>query len=305
MLVHTDDVEETERHFGHVRALRRMLGAAAGARQAGLSQWRIADGDVCAPQHVHADEEELFFVVSGAGHVLHGRSAHPVAAGDVFAFPAAGKPHTVLGGPIEVLAFGSGATSGLTWVTRSNTMWARPRWLPLDGDQPFAAEAALGPLRLADYTLVDERPEWIVALADVPGRETRRGATDVVRADLGRAVGTRLSGLKHVAIAPNAESHPPHCHSAEEELFVVLDGTGDLLLGDETLPVRRGHVLARPAGTGVAHSWRAGAQGLTLLAYGQRKPDDICFYPRSGKIAIRGLRATFRVQQADYWDGEE
>jgi hypothetical protein len=28
------------------------------------------------------------------------------------------------------------------------------------------------------------------------------------------------------------------------------------------------------------------------------------FYPRSGKVAIRGLKAVFRVQQLDYWDGE-
>ena len=68
---------------------------------------------------------------------------------------------------------------------------------------------------------------------------------------------------------------PPHCHSAEEELFVVLDGDGELELTPTpsawpdavtgTFPVRAGSTVARPAGTRVAHCFRAGAGGLTLL----------------------------------------
>jgi uncharacterized cupin superfamily protein len=56
----------------------------------------------------------------------------------------------------------------------------------------------------------------------------------------------------------------------------------------------------------VAHSFRAGPTGLTVLAYGQRNPNDVCFYPRSGKLRMRGLgNVTFRVDQLGYWDGEE
>jgi uncharacterized cupin superfamily protein len=69
--------------------------------------------------------------------------------------------------------------------------------------------------------------------------------------------------------------------------------------------VRPGSVVARPAGTGVAHAFRAGDAGLVLLAYGTSRPEDICFYPRSGKLRVRGLDATFRVQRVPYWDGEE
>ncbi|MDX6494873.1 MAG: hypothetical protein QOE17_859, partial [Gaiellales bacterium] len=41
------------------------------------------------------------------------------------------------------------------------------------------------------------------------------------------------------------------------------------------------------------------------LAYGTREPSDICFYPRSGKIAISGLGVIGRIEPVDYWDGEE
>ena len=98
---------------------------------------------------------------------------------------------------------------------------------------------------------------------------------------------------------------PPHCHSAEEEIFVVLDGRGTLLLGDEERPVEPHDVIARPAATGVAHAFRAGDEGMTFLAYGSKEPNDICYYPRSNKIAFRGVGVIGRIERLDYWDGED
>jgi uncharacterized cupin superfamily protein len=69
--------------------------------------------------------------------------------------------------------------------------------------------------------------------------------------------------------------------------------------------LRRGTVVSRPAGTGIAHTFRAGSEGLTLLAYGTRDPNDICYYPRSGKISWRGVGLIGRVEHVDYWDGED
>ena len=63
-------------------------------------------------------------------------------------------------------------------------------------------------------------------------------------------------------------------------------------------------MIARPAGTGVAHMFRAGRSTLHYLAYGTRDPADMCYYPRSNKIAFRGLGVIARLEQLDYWDGE-
>ncbi|UGS35009.1 cupin domain-containing protein [Capillimicrobium parvum] len=302
MLTHMDDVEESERRFGHIWALRQLLGAAAGAREIGLSRWRIeAEGRVCSPAHVHFDEEEIFYVLDGTGFAQAGRRAYAISAGDAVVFPAGGRPHTVFGGPIELLAFASGSSTRLTYLPRSKTMWAGPTWLPLDGGHPFDAEAELGPLELGEVVdPADERPSWIVGLTEVEAMPIAHGDRDEVRTDLGSAAGSRLSGLRHIAIAPDAEGAPPHCHTAEEELFVVLDGDGTLRLGDQEHPVRAGSIVARPAGTGVAHSFRAGGQGLTLLAYGQRDPRDAVFFPRSSTLRMAGLGGlTFRVEPVD------
>jgi uncharacterized cupin superfamily protein len=72
----------------------------------------------------------------------------------------------------------------------------------------------------------------------------------------------------------------------------------------EDFPVRAGHVVARPAGTKVAHAFRAGENGLTFLAYGTREPNDIAYYPRSNKIYWRGVGLIGRVEHLDYDDGE-
>jgi hypothetical protein len=54
----------------------------------------------------------------------------------------------------------------------------------------------------------------------------------------------------------------------------------------------------------VAHAFRAGDAPLTLLAFSTREPNDIAFFPRSGKVGLRGVKARFFVQQVEYWDGE-
>ena len=84
----------------------------------------------------------------------------------------------------------------------------------------------------------------------------------------------------------------------------MLDGDGTLLLGDDEHPVRPGSVVGRPPGTGVAHAFRAGERELTLLAFGTREPNDIAYYPRSRKVALRGLGVRFRVEPLDYFDCE-
>jgi uncharacterized cupin superfamily protein len=63
-------------------------------------------------------------------------------------------------------------------------------------------------------------------------------------------------------------------------------------------------VISRPASSGIAHGFRAGPDGMTFLAYGTRKANDVCYYPRSNKIYFRGLGLIARLEDLDYDDGE-
>jgi uncharacterized cupin superfamily protein len=177
--------------------------------------------------------------------------------------------------------------------------WSFPRWVELaDGDSPFVREVAAGPPDCP--APAPERPPNVVALADVPaildGRARRAG----------QAAGAKATGLNHVVLPAAGAGAPPHCHSQEEELFVMLDGSGVLELwgrgaqSPEEHALRPGDVISRPAGTGVAHAVRSGEHGLTYLAYGTREPNDMCFYPQLGRVSLRGLGIALRAPEIDY-----
>jgi uncharacterized cupin superfamily protein len=304
MLAHWDEVTPAEVQAGELGGTRWRLGRAAGATTVGLSRYRLAPGQRAMPVHVHGDEEEIFYVLAGEGLSWQDGRTYRVRAGDGILHAAGAEAHTIIGAGagLDVLAFGGGSSTHLTWLPRAQTMWAAPHWVPVDGPPPFEAEAAAGPLEVPEPE--PERAPTIVALDDLPLDERRRGDVNRVRRDLGDALGSRRTGLGHLVVAPGAMSYPTHCHSAEEELFVVLEGEGALLLGDEEHPLRPGSIVARPPGTGVAHAFRAGDAPLTLLAYGTRDPNDIVYYPRSGKVSLRGVKAIFRVQRVDYWEDE-
>ena len=44
--------------------------------------------------------------------------------------------------------------------------------------------------------------------------------------------------------------------------------------------------------------------GVTMLIYGTRRPNDIAWYPRSNKIFWRGLGVIGRIEALEYADGE-
>ncbi|CAB4870754.1 unannotated protein [freshwater metagenome] len=309
MICHWDDVAPFEIRLQNLRGSYRRLGTAAGAARLGLSRWDIGPGDRAVSQHVHADEEEFFIVLAGSGLAIENGASHEIAAGDVLFYAAGGVAHTMVAGAsgLDVLAFGSGSDAGLVYLPRAVAMWAGTRWLPLDGPNPFKLEDAAGPLEVPEP---GPRSSSTIAISEVAQQSIRRG--DVARdaRKLGEALGAHRSGLSEIRVDPTMRSNPPHCHSGEDELFVILEGDGLLELlhpdrGLETHPVAAGHVISLPAGTATAHSFVAGDAGLVLLAHSTKDPSDITFLPRSQKIHIRGLRAVMRVNQVDFWDGEE
>jgi uncharacterized cupin superfamily protein len=274
---------------GHIKGVWRDLGRAVGSRTIGLRRIEIADGCFSTPAHEHGADEEIFFVLAGEGLLWHDGQTCAVAARDVIVHRPKRGPHTLRAGAgrLDVLVFGQRLDPALTALPRAGVVWSFPRWLELgEGENPFAREAAAG---APECQPASERPANVVALADVPaifdGRARRAG----------QAAGALASGLNHVTLASDGTGAPAHCHSSEEELFAVLDGDGVLELwrrgaqAPEQHALRPGDVVSRPAGTGVAHALRAGAEGLTYLAYGTREPNDMCFYPQTGRVSLRGL----------------
>ena len=305
MIAHWDDVPWTELDGADIHADVQDLGRAAGTVGVGLRRSRVPAGRRAATVHRHSAEEELYYVLGGAGLVWRDGTTHEVRAGDAILERPREHAHALIGGDggLDVLAFGPRLPAEIGELPRAGVARIGGVWFEASATPGFARETALGPLEPPDAP--SPRPATIAAVAEMPGEHKRRGATDVVRRNVGAALGSVITAMRHIEIAPGARSYPHHCHSAEEELFVVLAGSGTLRLGDERIAVRAGHVVARPAGTGVAHSFWGGDEPLTVLAYGPSDPRDVCFYPDSNKLLVAGLNVVFRIEPVDYWDGEE
>jgi uncharacterized cupin superfamily protein len=308
-IAHFDEGASHELAAGHIKARWTDLGRAAGSVTVGVRRIQVPAGYWSTPAHEHGREEEIFYVLAGRGLSWQKERTTEIRAGDCILYlPGRGAHSLHALEDLDVLAFGPRFHDesprfprlGLSLVgSRAvESLPYAPEGIPIQ----FVREAELGPPALPDPA---ERPPTIVNIDELEPEPWGRGRVATRDRYLGKAIGSHATGINHAEVEPGKWATPLYCHSQEEELFVVLDGDGVLALDEDETPLRPGHVVARPAGTGVSHAFRAGDHGLTFLAYGTREPGDMVYYPRSNKISFRGLGLIGRLERLDYWDGED
>jgi uncharacterized cupin superfamily protein len=311
-IAHWDDIEPQRRAKGQMDATWQRLGAAAGTKDVGLNLVRVAPGRLPTPPHSHGASEEIYYVLEGSGLAWQDEQVHEVRPGDCVIHRADQMEHTFVGGPdgLAYLVFGTNHPTEIGWLPRSGAVRFGWPWVEGRTDDPWDREAEAPPLAYGDPA---PRPPNIVNAEDVELEDSGGGA---FTAPLATRERSDQAGFHWERLDPGARGAVPHCHSEEEEIFVILEGEGTLHLWpspilvermgaeQEEVPVRAGHVVARPPGTRVSHWFRAGADGMTMLIYGTRKPNDMCWYPRSNKISWRGLGVIGRIEALEYFDGE-
>jgi uncharacterized cupin superfamily protein len=309
-LAHWDDIERHHRAKGEMDAAWQFLGRAAGTKTVGLNRVRVAPGKLPTPPHSHGASEELYYILGGSGLAWQDDEVHEVRPGDCVIHRANELEHTFIAGPdgLDYLVFGTNYPTEFGWLPRSNAIRLGWPWAEGRTDDPWDVEAQQPPLAYGDPA---PRPANIVNVDEV---ELDRG-TNVATASLATKDLSDQAGLHWERIDPGKHGCIPHCHSEDEEIFVILDGDGTLELWPapvpesqgvqrEDIPIRAGHVIARPPATRIAHAFQAGPSGLTMLIYGTRRVNDACWYPRSNKIFWRGLGVVGRIELLDFWDGE-
>jgi uncharacterized cupin superfamily protein len=132
---------------------------------------------------------------------------------------------------------------------------------------------------------------------------------------IGPTIGAQKLGCSLVVVPAGKKAWPYHLQYANEEMFVILEGSGTLRYEGATFPVKAGDVIATP--TGKAHQIVNSSDAeLRYLAISTMIEPDIAEYPDSGKRAmIAGAPPGRRPYPlyvivpndatADYWDGEE
>jgi uncharacterized cupin superfamily protein len=147
----------------------------------------------------------------------------------------------------------------------------------------------------------------------MPGREQRDGFRSR-RLFLGRRAGARRLGASLWELPPGEAAYPYHFHLSEEELVLVLAGSGRLRGPDGWRPLAEGEVVSFPVGEEGGHQiLNDGDVPLRFLAISTNGAPDIVVYPDSDKLGAFERRADGggiwelyrRGEQATYWDGEE
>jgi uncharacterized cupin superfamily protein len=135
------------------------------------------------------------------------------------------------------------------------------------------------------------------------------------RGTIGRLIGARQLGYNLTELPPGKAQCPFHSHHAEEEMFLVLDGEGELRFGSQRYPIRKHDVIACPTGGAeVAHQIiNTGTTTMRYLSLSTLATVEACEYPDSQKVGVwaghegrPALRKMMRAENTvDYYDREK
>lgn len=134
------------------------------------------------------------------------------------------------------------------------------------------------------------------------------------RASIGAHIGARKLGYNLTVLPPGKAQCPFHSHRAEEEMFFILEGEGELRFGDQRYPIRQHDVIACPTGgPEVAHQIiNTGKTTMRYLSLSTMAELEACEYPDSQKVLIVAglgndikLRKMVRAENTvEYYDRE-
>jgi mannose-6-phosphate isomerase-like protein (cupin superfamily) len=115
---------------------------------------------------------------------------------------------------------------------------------------------------VADYSIANLK-------GDVQDQAPNFGLSPNLEARFARqALELESSGVSYQRVGPDFRMPFGHTHSKQEEIYVILAGSGRMKLGDEVVDLAQWDAVRVAAGT-----WRgfeAGPDGAELLAYGAR-----------------------------------
>ena len=128
-----------------------------------------------------------------------------------------------------------------------------------------------------------------VNLADVEFTDIEEnGYYTSQRAQFSAGIGARKLGYNLTVLPPGKAQCPLHSHRNEEEMFLILEGEGELRFGDQRYAIRKHDVIACPTGgPEVAHQIvNTGSAVMRYLSLSNNEALEVCEYPDSNKVAV-------------------
>ena len=145
-------------------------------------------------------------------------------------------------------------------------------------------------------------------------REERAPLYDTLCARLARGTAATKLGISIDIVAPGMRGCPYHFHYAQEEAFVVLEGSGTLRVAGEMLALEAGDTIFIPPGPAYPHQIiNTSSAPLKYLSISTKDSPEVVEYPDSGKYlasatrdgdAYGFARMHREKDDLDYWEGE-
>jgi uncharacterized cupin superfamily protein len=124
--------------------------------------------------------------------------------------------------------------------------------------------------------------------------------------DVGRNISSANIGLMIQTVPPGNFSSRRHRHLFQEEILVVMSGSGMLHHGNERQPVEPGDAVCYLPGDPEAHTFEnIGSVPLVIWAFGNRFRHEVCEYPDHGVAFVEGLGAEIPLAHATKSDWTE
>jgi uncharacterized cupin superfamily protein len=146
-----------------------------------------------------------------------------------------------------------------------------------------------------------------INLDDLPWQTSVGPANYAARlAEIGFRLGAEKLGYWATRLDPGSAFCPMHWHTAEEELFIVWDGTPTIETPRGSRLMRPGDLIAFPAREFGAHKLvNLSDAPATILLIANTNPQDVCFYPDSKKLLVEATDTLVRSEpMLDYYEGE-
>jgi uncharacterized cupin superfamily protein len=115
---------------------------------------------------------------------------------------------------------------------------------------------------MPDYTIANLKEIDDSAGEHAPRLEARFGR---------KHLGSEHLGVSYFRYGPGFRSPMGHSHREQEEVYVVLDGSGRVKLDDEIVEIRRWDAVRVAPST--VRAFEAGPDGLEVIAIGSDRPE--------------------------------
>ena len=139
----------------------------------------------------------------------------------------------------------------------------------------------------------DASIQTVVKVAELPLK--RRDMAPGIGSDftnISKPMGLTQLGASYFAVKPGESAFPFHVHYQEDEIIIILSGTGTYRLGTEKHEVGVGDTLSAPAGRAeLAHQLtNTGSETLTYICVSSLPEINVVELPELGVVRIHSRK---------------